>query len=721
MRESYIENAYVLIFSPGSSTGHVEPILQIPDNGIGDSPTLVLQQKSPAAGDLVYVICNVSYQGTDPDNYSDVTRDNIDEKFPLSVSENLDFSTTGLPMMGRILSWPASESGSQVCQMRFAVAKWEINGSRLGNEEKISFTVHNYAKRGNISYPISGTEMNAINSTDPNLYVKESKEFVVYEAGEGRIVNFYLFEYPAATSGLGHAVSDTEFSRDRPYILLKRVFNSGEIRYSRLDLYEGETRKFLNIYRNYYYRASYSAQGFGYDTKEEAMANTSNVWFDWEVSDDWGSVFRDGQFAILTNKSEIYFKPGINFDFEFSMPDKLDASRVTRKILLNGPILQKSNVEITCTDKNSNTSIPLTDIEGGYELPADAVSKPLTLHIKLHRHLEFPEGPAFNGFIFQLGGLRREVPVYAPQVANCYLAVGGGEDIDIWLGRANYGKQRILSTDAVTAEVLWKDNPNLQVECTCANGIMTVKSLSSPDEVGNMVIAAKVGGKIRWSWHLWYPGAEVVTYNPQKSMYEYKSIYTKTFGGQTWMDRNLGALANYYGDKDTKGVYYQWERKDPFPNSILTVQHINTKKVFDAQGNEILDFNYVATQTDSPDVNLENSIENPHIRYRSSSGRPYDWWAPSGSSFRSGYWETAYSPCPLGWKVAKYTSVLESHIYNPDIVGYFNSNYGYFPEGYFWGEGRIDGYHLGVYVISEEAYIAWIFRTNDIPVRCVRE
>lgn len=85
---------------------------------------------------------------------------------------------------------------------------------------------------------------------------------------------------------------------------------------------------------------------------------------------------------------------------------------------------------------------------------------------------------------------------------------------------------------------------------------------------GNAVIAFKVNGEIKWSWHVW------VTDNPTNGS-TYRKGFEKNKNGQLipdnqwqWMDRNLGATnASFLGSDWNKsaGLMYQWGRKDPFP------------------------------------------------------------------------------------------------------------------------------------------------------------
>ena len=71
-------------------------------------------------------------------------------------------------------------------------------------------------------------------------------------------------------------------------------------------------------------------------------------------------------------------------------------------------------------------------------------------------------------------------------------------------------------------------------------------------ERGNAVIGLfDASGNCIWSWHIW-----AVDYDPAASAQTYKS-------GAVFMDRNLGALTTDYTRPESRGLYYQWGRKDP--------------------------------------------------------------------------------------------------------------------------------------------------------------
>lgn len=93
---------------------------------------------------------------------------------------------------------------------------------------------------------------------------------------------------------------------------------------------------------------------------------------------------------------------------------------------------------------------------------------------------------------------------------------------------------------------------------------------------GNAVIAGyNAKGTIIWSWHIWVNesapaqianAVKYTTYN-----WDSNNIYTGTrVPGYSFMSCNLGAISTSKGDINAYGLYYQWGRKDPFPQTAYT-------------------------------------------------------------------------------------------------------------------------------------------------------
>lgn len=97
---------------------------------------------------------------------------------------------------------------------------------------------------------------------------------------------------------------------------------------------------------------------------------------------------------------------------------------------------------------------------------------------------------------------------------------------------------------------------------------------------GNAVIAGyNSNGIVLWSWHIWVNDSspaqvanavKYTTYNWDSS-----TIYSGTrVPGYSFMSCNLGATSTSKGDIRTYGLYYQWGRKDPFPQTARTGENV---------------------------------------------------------------------------------------------------------------------------------------------------
>ena len=237
-----------------------------------------------------------------------------------------------------------------------------------------------------------------------------------------------------------------------------------------------------------------------------------------------------------------------------------------------------------------------------------------------------------KGFIhLKAGKLTYIIPVEQngiPQPeANSYIVAPNGAALKIPVVRANQSmiRNQLVAGNAFTAELVWTDNSSsiksISVEGTGPTGFLVVEPGTAE---GNAVVAIKFGGKILWSWHIW-----VTAYAP-----------TSTVPTNTFMDRNLGAIGNTPGAVNTKGMLYQWGRKDPF-----------------TRGNT----NIIITEVSSsagPSSGLSLSVENPTTFYYSTKNLK-DWYTHTGSENHQNdnLWnsttntKTVYDPCPPGWRV----------------------------------------------------------------------
>lgn len=189
-----------------------------------------------------------------------------------------------------------------------------------------------------------------------------------------------------------------------------------------------------------------------------------------------------------------------------------------------------------------------------------------------------------------------------------------------------------------TAEVIWQDIPSRAINFCSKSGV--VKSgdtfegkgttplyvKAAANVKGNVVVGIKKKGEsdYLWSWHLW------LTDEPQ------------LVAG--FMDRNLGAESATATDgAKTRGLYYQFGRKDPFAGST---------EIYDINGTSKSTGATIATGK----VTFAKAVQTPATFYTYGSGNN-DWASPN--NYTSKNWndisesdgKTFFDPCPEGWRL----------------------------------------------------------------------
>jgi hypothetical protein len=259
-------------------------------------------------------------------------------------------------------------------------------------------------------------------------------------------------------------------------------------------------------------------------------------------------------------------------------------------------------------------------------------------------------------------------------------------------------------TGTQTAELLWQDELGLIPSTPTLTGSgrdATIRVSTAAGKKGNAVIALKVDGIIRWSWHIW-----VTDEDPNAPAYQKQAPYF----GLTLMDRNLGATSSTipldYTDVRSFGLFYQWGRKDPFPGlQTANVQHV-AKAIYLFDGIPTSATSVPTTVT----RNLVNAIENPLVFYQ---GQPRtentnwekDWFTDDVSgtmtNHRNDFWPNGqtkgvYDPCPEGWRVSPefFTEhVLYKQADWTEYRGITLQDLGYVPAaGYKYETGLYPGY-----------------------------
>lgn len=362
------------------------------------------------------------------------------------------------------------------------------------------------------------------------------------------------------------------------------------------------------------------------------------------------------------------------------------------------------------------------------------------------------------------------IPLDTQATANCYIVrslnssysfdatvMGNGHSTtNLWPSRLSGTSARVLWESGTLSKAVISD-----VKLTDGRINFTTGS-----QRGNALIGLfDPAGKCIWSWHIWS-----VDYDIGASAQTY-------FSGKVFMDRNLGAMTTDCTQPASRGLYYQWGRKDPF---IYPATCQDERKLADAV--YAAGFEYAASDprdagTKSPyDVmTVKWSIAHPTTYMH---GVYYDDWeewiskadwlydshpnlwgnrtTSSGTITRNSD-KSIYDPCPAGWKVpcaedflgVERVGVSQPYYvtvrYNASLTTHIPLG-GTFSEGYYMNNGQIgrlyanNPYHYrwsgGSTVFYDIACTSIYFSTSSVPpyigttdyyryaanpIRCIRE
>lgn len=355
------------------------------------------------------------------------------------------------------------------------------------------------------------------------------------------------------------------------------------------------------------------------------------------------------------------------------------------------------------------------------------------------------------------------IPLDEDGTANCYIArrlnttysfdatvQGNGKTT------TNIRPQRLNGTSAILIWETGTERNAIISDVSFADGRIT---FTTGSKRGNAVIGLLDShGDCIWSWHIWS-----VDYDIENSGQTY-------YSGAVFMDRNLGALTTDCTQSSSRGMYYQWGRKDPF---IYPANNQDTRKFADAvyaSGYEYGE-SYPDTSSD-PESMMSISWATAHPTTYMNGAFYSDWddrttiidwlydsspnlWGnptTSSNTVTGASSKSIYDPCPPGWKVPSIQSFAGIKYVNRSEPNYVTIQYntgrstqipmgGTFSEGYFMNNGQIGRLYTnspyyyrwesGTSVYSERACTSLFFSssmgTTDYyryaanPVRCVRE
>lgn len=643
-----IQNILVAVIRDGKAVfEYVSSDITLDNNGI---IKCTLKMLAPKTGETVYFFCNVG------------------DKSNISVSTSNEL----------LASITCSSGADDV-----------MYGVTRTNTEPVNLT-HSMS---NVEVTL-GTDISGYTYTIDSLLVCDVpiEGFASGEKYTTSVVNDVPFKLPN-TSMFVVPRPDNNVSGVTPTFLLIHLATKG---WYKLDFYKNENNiapgtspQLLSISSNVFYKFEISSvKNDGYTTAEEARNNvSSNIIYDLLVDKNVSSS--NGQYMLLADKEEILLypnKPGGGINISAVIPE--------------GEI-------VTYMAKVYGRNIKILDSENNPVDSLDLINGVLTTH-NSQRTIEFsPLGTWLQDDYLEitLGNIKKKIP-FKFYTANSYLFdCSKNESIKIPYLQANLdkdfgGKVRIDSNDNVVCELLWADQPGAGFDISDNKdaGWFEVKPTSNFS--GNAIIAAKVNGEIRWSWHLWCinNSDNTIKYDDKKGLYDYTDEKVQHYCSNEWMDRNLGAFdLNDLAGPGYRGLGYQWGRKDPFnlggqfpayldyndkepeywPEGILYTPSGNFT-LFDVKsgqsncypGDTIPSF-YNVGGMDGKDA-LELSIQHPYVQtylVGATGTQVFDW----RYGIRSDSWnasdgkKTPYDPCPIGWRVPSGTEDPNGPLYELSI------------------------------------------------------
>lgn len=269
-----------------------------------------------------------------------------------------------------------------------------------------------------------------------------------------------------------------------------------------------------------------------------------------------------------------------------------------------------------------------------------------------------------------LGPLRHIYAVFQPATtaldadgtANCYIARSLNTVYSFDAATMGNGRTTTnlwpSSLSGVAARVLWETGTSSRIvirDAVYENGRIVFTTGSAR---GNAVIGLfDASGNCIWSWHIWS-----VDYDIEATAQTYAS-------GAVFMDRNLGALTTDCTQPASRGLYYQWGRKDPFLYPATCQETVKRADAVYAAGFEYAENDPRSAASPYEMMSLAWSVSHPTTYMNGVLYEDWEEWASSADwlyGHRPNLWgnmttgmnnisrtshKSIYDPCPPGWKI----------------------------------------------------------------------
>lgn len=708
------------------------------------SPTITLKDYVPHNGDRIYVVCNlindasVSGEGDFllETTISETQLRSYNSQGKIEGFSGLQGKERTFPMYGWV-EWN-EKATSNVCLLTRCLAKITVDaGADLFSGKQV------YWEWRNLNYSdfvldseYQGIYQGAINDVGISGKYDLVSATTPVDETVGLVTTYYPLEYKHSVYALGNEVDEKTFSKDRAMLLLTVQNPDGSNReYYRLDIWDKETGKYLDIVRNHSYRFNIAkVKSRGYASEQEAYQNPgSNIEYTITVTDQWSQGFvSNGQYLVKTDREKIeLIESGIKdpvtmvkFELQADETGNVDLNNVTtRKVrILNSDketLVSSSDVCLFYSVDNKN----LMQVKGEDGLPINEANLPQGSNVYWiycnvpgdsslkEGYLEITIGNIVKYIPFSIIPHSEAIAVDEDGPANCFITpvtyglysfdatvIGNGtdgivaetrgrgeelgEDIEQYHFKNASGEDISVSKNVeivpYSAKLIWQDKQNLISQVAFNSTTNRVEFLSSG--TGNGVIAVydkqdpnAEDATVLWSWHIWCTEHPTIIELGLPTNGE-------TYSGKNYriMDRDLGATTNTPDELTTRGLGYQWGRKDPF---CISASFESTDDfMHNVRGSKL---KHKEEEKNESIGTIEYAINHPAVfiisddaysahdwlyytsesSYNSLTGNQYLWGNNPYSQYKMINVETMktlYDPCPAGYKVSP-----------PDVYGAF--------------------------------------------------
>ena len=321
------------------------------------SPTVTLKEYVPADKERIYVVCNLTNRSSvsetgdfliDKTASEEQLRNYASQGLMRGFSNLKDEGQT-IPMYGW-MEWNENAT-SNVCLLTRCLAKITVDAAAdlfSGKQVYWEWKNLNYSNFV-LDSEYRGIYQGAINDAGTSGKYDLLSATTPVDGSIGLLTAYYPLEYKHSVYALGNGVDEKKFTQDRSMLLLTVLNPDGSNKeYYRLDFWDKETGKYLDIVRNHAYRFNITKlKSKGYTSAQEAIQNPgSNIEYMITVSDKWTQGFNsNGQYLVNTDRKEIKLLQGSITDPVIMLKIELqadDAGNVnldnvtTRKVRLLG-------------------------------------------------------------------------------------------------------------------------------------------------------------------------------------------------------------------------------------------------------------------------------------------------------------------------------------------------------------------------------------------------